>query len=461
MRPFKWKAGAGAGLLIVALAGCNVIDPIESNPNAVPTASIDQLFVGVQVNWMLQEEGQTSRIAAVWTNQMDGTDRQFATFAKYVIDEGSASGQFGDLYTGGGLINLRQAQAQAADAGRTLYLGILKFYEAYMMGMGASIFGDMPYSEAVNPAITEPALDGQRAVYDAVLLLMDGAIADLTAGGGAGPGAADFAFGGDAAAWIAVAQTAKARLQMHWAEVDGATAYNNVLTTLGASNGIRDASGNWKTTHSTEATERNLWYQFMFEQRSGYISAGANLVNLMNAASDPRLPVYFDLDINGVYSGSVAGDAVGDPGINASKLASTGYGAQDFAFPVVTAAETYFLIAEAQYNVGTPANALAALDAAVAADGDEKGVTLPVPSATLTAAALTLDDIMTAKYISQFLNRDIWNDYKRTCVQPPITYNGEEIPGRFFYDAGERESNSNVPEPNQQPARNANDPASC
>lgn len=459
MRPFKWKAGAGAGFLMVALAGCNIIDPIESDPNAVPTASADQLFVGIQVNWMLQEEGQTSRLAAIWMNQMDGTDRQFAGFAKYNFGEGDGSGQFGDLYTGGGLIDLRLAQAAAADAGSTLYLGILKFYEAYMIGMGASIFGDLPYSEAVNAEISEPALDEQRAVYDAVLVLIDGAIADLTAGGGIGPGAADFAFGGDAAAWIAVAQTAKARLQMHWAEVDGAPAYNNVLTTLGTSNGIRNASGNWKTTHSTTATEQNLWHQFMFQVRSGYISAGANLVNLMNATTDPRLPVYFDLDINDVYSGSAAGEPAGDPGINASKLALTGYGANDFEFPVVTAAETYFLIAEAEFRVGTLANALAALDAAVAADGDEKGVTLPVPSATIVT--VTLADIMTAKYISQFLNRDIWNDYKRTCVQPTATFDGQEIPGRLFYDSSERETNSNIPEPTLQPARNDNDPAAC
>ncbi len=460
MRPFKWKAGAGAGFLMVALAGCNIIDPIETNPNAIPTASVDQLFVGVQVNWMLQEEGQTSRLASIWMNQMDGTDRQFAGFAEYNFGEGDGSGQFGDLYTGGGLIDLRLAQAAAADAGRTAYLGILKFYEAYMIGMGASIFGDLPYSQAVDPEITEPALDEQRAVYDAVLALMDGAISDM-AGGGIGPGSADFAFGGDAAAWIDVAQTAKARLQMHWAEVDGATAYNNVLGTLGASNGIRDASGNWKTTHSTKATEQNLWYQFMFKDRSGYISAGATLVDLMNATTDPRLPVYFDLDINDVYSGSVVGDAAGDPGINASKLALTGYGATNFSFPVVTAAETYFLIAEAEFMTGDAAAALTALDAAVAADGDEKGVTLPVPSATLTAATITLADIMTAKYISQFLNRDAWNDYKRTCVQPTATFGGEEMPGRLFYDQGERQSNSNIPEPTLQPIRNDNDPAAC
>ena len=185
------------------------------------------------------------------------------------------------------------------------------------------------------------------------------------------------------------------------------------------------------------------------------------MVNLMNATADPRLPVYFALDVNGVYSGSVAGEAAGDPVINASVLSLTGYGASDFDFPVMTAAENQFIIAEAEFAVGTRAAALAALDAAVAFDAQAKGVTLPVPSATITAGNLTLSDIMTAKYISQFLNRDVWNDYKRTCVQPSITFNGEEMPGRLFYDQAERESNSNILAASSQPTRNANDPNPC
>ena len=460
MRPFKWKAGAGAGFLIVALAGCDIIDPIESNPNAVPNASIDQLFVGVQVNWIVSETAQESRLVAVWMNQMDGTDRQFDSFAQYVIDEGTGSGSFSNLYTGGGLIDLRLAQGQARDDGRTLYLGILEVYEAYMIGMGAAVYGDIPYSEAVNPDISEPNLDAQRAVYDAVIVLLDQAIADLTTGAGAGPASADFAFGGDAAAWIDVAQTAKARFQMHWGEVDGATAYNNVLTTLGAANGIRTSSGDWKTTQSTTTQESNLWSQFM-DDRSAYISAGATLVNLMNARADERLPIYYALDGNGVYSGSAVGNPVGDPGASASVLSLTGYGARDFQLPAVTAAETYFLIAEAEFMTGDATAALAALDMAVAMDATRNGVTLAVPSATLVAGTMTLADIMTEKYMSQFVNRDAWNDYKRTCVLPATTFNNLDIPGRLFYSASERETNSNIPEPNDQPLRNANDPAAC
>ena len=458
MKAFKRTTSAGVALAIVTLAGCDIIDPIESDPNAVPDASVDQLFVGAQVNWMLQEEGQVSRLAAVWMNQMDGTDRQFSGFAEYVFGETDGSNQFGDMYTGGGLVDLRQAQAKAEADGRIGYLGILKFHEAYLLGMGASIFGDIPYTQAVDPDIAEPALDLQGAVYADVIALIDNAITDMRSGAGAGPGGADFAFGGDYNSWIAVAYTTKARFNLHWAEMEGASRYSAALTA--AANGIQSPAGDWSTTHSSAATEQNLWAQFM-RDRSGYISAGANLVNLMNATNDPRLPLYFQLDVNGVYSGSVAGDAPGDPGINASVLSLTGYGSPAFDFPVMTAAENQFIIAEAQFNVGTAAAALAALDAAVAFDAQAKGVTLPVPSATITAATLTLADIMTAKYISQFLNRDIWNDYKRTCEQPPVTFNNEAIPGRLFYDQEERESNSNILDASQQPLRNANDPSAC
>ena len=38
---------------------------------------------------------------------------------------------------------------------------------------------------------------------------------------------------------------------------------------------------------------------------------------------------------------------------------------------------------------------------------------------------------------------------------------GKEIPARFFYDASERQTDSSIPLPTQQPTRNANDPANA
>ena len=442
------KPGLATGVILLTLivGGCDFTSPTDTNPNAVPTASVDQLFTAIQVNSYFLAEGQISRIAAIWTQQMAGTDRQFVSIDRYVITEEDANGEFSTVYTGGGLIDIRTAVAQAEDAGRRVYAGILKVHEAYMIGMTASIFGDIPYSEAVTDGIDEPVLDDQAAVYTAIQSLLDVAIADLGSAEGNDPGAADLNFGGDATSWMAVAYTLKARFHMHWAETTGATAYAAALAA--AQNGIQDVSETWKAIHSSAATENNLWFQFQ-RDRSGYISAGDFLVPLMIADADPRILMYYS-------------DPGGGPAPRASALSPTGYGSASFNFPIVSCAENAFIMAEAQFAAPNEAGAISAAQDGLTCQEDEWGVDLSAAAATIAglSGASLLAEIMDQKYIALFLNAEVYNDYKRTCL-PAITENAGGMPGRLFYGQDERQSNSNIPEPGQQPLRNDNDPAAC
>ena len=438
---------AGVILLTLFLGACDFISPTTNNPNAVPEATVDQLFTGIQVNSYFLTEGQISRILSLWMQQMAGTDRQFVSIDSYVITEEDANGEFSTVYTGGGLIDIRTAIALANDNGRRTFEGILKVHEAYMIGMTASIFGDIPYSEAANADIAEPVLDGQAAVYAAIQSLLDEAIADLGSGqaGVGGPGGADLSLGGDVAAWTAVAYTLKARFHIHWGETT-ASAY--VAALAAAQNGIQDAEGTWKSVHSNAATENNLWFQFQ-RDRSGYITAGDYLVPLMIADADPRLGMWYD-------------DSGGVPVPRAVELSLTGYGAPDFDFPIVSCAENAFIMAEAQYAAPNEAGAISAAQDGLTCQEDEWSVDLSATAtaiAGLTGASL-LAEIMDQKYIALFLNAEAYNDYKRTCL-PALTERAGGMPGRLFYGQDERQSNSNIPEPGQQPLRNDNDPAAC
>jgi hypothetical protein len=81
-------------------------------------------------------------------------------------------------------------------------------------------------------------------------------------------------------------------------------------------------------------------------------------------------------------------------------------------------------------------------------------------SIAATGPAL-LREIMTEKYITLFQNIEVWNDYKRTCLPALVPAGGKsDVPGRFLYPTGERQTNPNVP--NDPPTqRNWNDPQSC
>jgi len=448
-RPSRLLLAATLGL---ALGACEFISPIEGNPNAVASASVDQLFTGAQVNLIFFAEGQLSRLSSMWTQQMTGVDRQFEALDNYTLTESDADDDFERIYTQGGLIDIRSAIAQAEAAGRAPYAGILKIHEAYIIGMAASFWGDLPYSQAVDQNVSSPALDDQPAVYAAVQSLLDVAITDL-GGAGGGPGSVDLAFGGNTAGWIAVARTLKARFHMHMAELDNAR-YATARTE--AQSGITAAAGNWKAQHSTAATENNLWYQF-FRDRSGYIGAGDFLGPMLVADSDARLPLYFS--------------QIGTPPAYVfttdvrSLLADPGLGESNYDFPIATCSENQFIIAEVEARVGTAAAAWAAAAAALNCQEAEHG--LAATALDSQAAAITgltgtalLNAIMRQKYIAMFLNPEALNDYKRSC-QPGFTPRAGGVPRRLFYGQQERQTNTNIPDVGAQPVANDNDPNPC
>ncbi|MEZ4415904.1 MAG: SusD/RagB family nutrient-binding outer membrane lipoprotein [Gemmatimonadota bacterium] len=441
-------AGRMASLMVLAsmLPSCDFIQSTTVDPNAVPDATIDQLFAGIQVNTFYFSESQVGRLAAIWTQQMAGTDRQFATLDQYVLTEGDADGEFSSVYTGGGLVDLKRAVALAEDGGRRVYAGILKIHEAYLVGMAASVWGDIPFSQAADPGVATPALDDQSQVYASVGQMLDAAIADISSGEGTGPGGSDLNFGGDADAWLQIAYTLKARFLMHQAELGGAAMYQAALTA--ARLGIDDPNRNWRAIHSTAAPEQNLWFQFM-RDRSGYISGGDYLIPLMTANQDPRLSLYF-AQVDGAYQPRV------------SSLSETGFGARDFSFPFVTCAEARFIEAEASYRLGDEAGARGAALAGLACQESEWSVDLSGIATTLQAAGgpELFDRIMEQKYTALFLNAEVWNDYKRTC-RPGFVPRAGGVPGRLFYGLTERQTNPNIPAPAQQPQRNANDPNPC
>jgi len=476
-----------AVLLAGSLAGCtDFIGGTPDNPNLLEDAAAAQLFTSVQVNTFFFNEGQVARITAMWLNQMAGTDRQFSTIDRYVIDEVDADVEMAALYASGGLRDIRLARSKAEAAGYGRLSAILKIHEAFLFGMGASIWGDLPYSGAGNPGTPAP-LDAQEAVYASVQALLDQAIASLGAAGSAGEQAVldvrDMNFRGDAAAWRAVAHTLKARLYLHWVEAQAAGLPAAAAACGGdclsraldaARNGIASAAGDWEGIHTSTSTENNLWYQFSLD-RSGYISAGELGVSFLRERGDPRLALFYQPRADGSFEGSRPGTSEGDPGSGASQLNTRpgGYADAPADLPIVSCAENRLILAEVHFRRGSEALAvenlregvrchlaqvgLPASDAAVAA-------VLPDP---LPSGDGLLREILRQKYVALFLNMEAFNDYKRGCLadvdaaRAGTSVEGETIPGRLYYGQTERQTNPNIPPPESQPARNRNDPAPC
>jgi starch-binding outer membrane protein, SusD/RagB family len=433
----------------------------STDPNNPSAATAAQLFTAVQAGQTILQEGNLAFLTCLWMQQCQGVGGRFVSQeSEYTITNLTANAEFAGVYTGGGLIDIKTIEARADTVGDLQFKGIAEVWEALNIGTAADIWGDIPYREAADTAAT-PHFDPQLQIYDDLQARLDQAITDL-AGAGPGPGANDLIFLGDVAKWTAAAYTLKARYYLHTVEVRGNGEYQKAIDA--ATLGISDPSGDFRTAHSSATFERNIWFQFNVNSGFGEdIVAGATLVNLMNAQSDPRRAEYFGRTPNGNFGGVDVHGAVSPNG--ASPLTGTRNDA-GFRQPIVTNDENLLILAEANFVLNGAGAAQPFLDQERSNHG-------------LSSIPATLNSIMTEKYIALFQNIEVWNDYKRTCLPARTPFDsptfGGEIPGRLYYGSAEESTNPNTPTSSAQLQhggdavsgagingfRNPNDPNPC
>ncbi len=449
-----------AALLVLTACSKDFLEGPEvmEDPNRATDVSADQLFNAIQAKAFFMLEGNLSRVPNVWMQTLAGTDRQMGDIAEYVYTDNQTGDEMDDIFTDGGLVDIRELQKKCDEAGNRVYAGIAKCYEVLLIGTAASLYGDFPYSEAVSDVET-PRLDPQEEVYAALQALLDDAIADLQSGELgtilASSPQNDVNFSADADKWLGAAHTLKARLYMHWAEVDPA---NYARAMAAAENGIASNMDNWQSIHTAELNEEWGYYTFN-NQRDSYIRAGKHLVDLLTERNDPRLQLYFDPDADGNYTGAAPGERNPD----VSNLSEAEFLNPAHSQDLVSWEENQLIIAECAYQTGDEATAIAALNETrrgiEARWGFEAGV---LGDASDLSGEELLIQIMNEKYITQFLNIETYNDWKRTNLPVLVPYGGGnpemKIPRRLYYSPDERNANPNIPTTSQQPLRNANDP---
>jgi starch-binding outer membrane protein, SusD/RagB family len=500
--------------LVLGVAGCNDFlsgDGIDRDPNNITRLTRPgPLYVGIQALQSVQFEGQLARSAAEYVQQIAGNSRQQIGFDLYQMDQVTIDPHFTSVYGssiavqgGGGLLDLHKMQQFARAVNDSIYIGIGKVYEALVIGTAASIWGDIPYREAADSTNEAPAFDPQLQVYGDVLAQLDSAVLFLAATPGppnVGPPAdnselvyldraastADLA-----AVYTQVAHSLKARFHMHLAEVDPA---NYALALAEVPLGINTPANDMLWYHDQSPGGANVWWQFMGAR--GDIAPGAALIEILKrriaagVENEERLNFYFlpagpgvaPTDFFGFRPGGVT-NIVAAPGVyngsgapGSSPPLYSGFNfldptidPGDVRMPAVTYAETQLIGAEAAFQIGGAGAAQPFLDAARANRSYGSRGATPIAFAPLAPVPATLETIMEEKYVTQFLNIEAWNDYKRTCLPalapapPAPTSNvprGEPIPGRLPYGISEVNANPNTPSVSPT-GRNANDPNPC
>jgi hypothetical protein len=476
------------------------------------------IYIAVQQNQAVQHEGQIARNAAEYTQQIAGFSRQQIRFDRYGISPGDIDPYFTAVYGstinltgGGGLLDIRKMQQLGRGLGDSLYIGIGKVYEALNMQLAADVWGDIPYREAADSNNRTPKFDPQLQVYADLLAQLDSAITvylPATGPTNLGPPQdnSELIYRGRDAAGLAavyteVAHSLKARIYMHLAEVDPSN-YARALAEVGPPGinnggpGISTPDNDMLYFHDQSPQGNNIWVQFMIDR--GDIAPGAAMIEIMKRriasglADTSRIAFYFTsadggpasaTNFFGVRPGGATGLQVAAGRYNGSGAPGTGAFSQfnlinnvlDFRQPELTWIESQLIGAEAALATGNAGLATAYLTAARAnrTYGATGGAAVTFPP--LGPAPATLQNIIEEKYVALFLNPEVWNDWKRTCLPSlapapaagATTPGTSPIPGRLPYGLSETNANPNTPTTNSagQPVsptgRNPNDPNPC
>jgi len=512
--------------LLLGTAGCDTFltgDKLSNNPNLPTAASAQQLFIGIQAGQFAFEEGTVAMMMCEWVQACSaGNSRFVQQAAQYVFNETSNiaanSGDWIGAYDGGGLVDIKNVEAAVTAVNDSRWLGIAQVWEAFTVGTVSSMWGDVPYSEAVSGK-TDPVLDDRFVLLGNLQTLLSTAITNL-AGSGTGPGANDLVLGGNTTKWTKVAWTLKARYYMQTAESLGAPAYTAAIAA--ATNGVSDATGasDFASFHTQATSERNMWTQFQTSSGFGTdLEGGAALINILKARNDPRLAKYYCKATTAAWKAStkyVKNAAILDPNGNMEQVtavtldslsgatqptwpttANTStvdnhvtwinrglpYVGDDFntpppppvsqfnclparfaaeaRIPYVSYVENELILAEAYNKTGDDVNGILHLNNARA--------TVPLGALVGITGVALLDSIMIEKYAAMFQNIESINDYRRTCI-PALVHSAnsqgfQNVPGRLFYPQTERNVNSNIPDPTVQLAthgfRNRGDVHAC
>ncbi|MGF1565235.1 MAG: SusD/RagB family nutrient-binding outer membrane lipoprotein, partial [Flavobacteriales bacterium] len=166
-------------LLSVFWGGCK-LDETNVNPNVPVDVPMETLLPPAQFGFARALGGRCFRYTNIFTQHLRGTNNQELAIENYAPDELFVGYMWEDFYTGP-MVSLKILIDKAKASESPHYVGVGRVLMANALGVVTDIWGDVPYSEALDPSNVTPVYDSQAFVYEQIIDLLDQAIIDLQA----------------------------------------------------------------------------------------------------------------------------------------------------------------------------------------------------------------------------------------------------------------------------------------
>jgi hypothetical protein len=453
-----------AGLLFAAGA-CSEdqLDEIDTNPNDPLDVPVNLLLVQAETDVSFAVNGtDLAWYSSVFVEHTTGIHGQLEDADKRRgINTSIGSNSWENIYAGSlqdlELI-IRKGAAGSNEAGSNIQVGIAKILKAYTLGIATDLWGQVPYSEALQGnANRTPKYDDQQVVYTGIQTLLDEAIASLaTPQTKTEPGKFDLIYGGDPARWTKAAWSLKARYFNRLSNRDPQGSATRALEA--AAKGFAGAADDLTfRAFNSAATGQHPWFQESNDR--GHHAISATIYNLLtddpadpNDFADPRAAVFFT-EVDGQVVAAPNGIAISDQSGTIYSRASAKVVYPEAPMPLMTFDELEFIVAEAHLRLNNFGDANQAYRTAVTAALTRQGAAADVnaylaqPGVMLAANdAANLGKLMTQKYIAFWLFQSIeaYTEYRRTGF-PHLSNPIGPAPRRFPYSQTEYDTNINTP----------------
>ena len=218
--------------MVLATSCADKLDELLENPNAVnaTTASPDFLLNRIQLDYQSLWYGVSDRGARL-TRQIN----QGAALYEAAYAAGATNGTWSNAYANI-LADINFLVPLAEKSNLQRHLGIAKTIKALVLMDLVDTYGNVPYSEAIDPANFSPKVDDGATVYAAALKLLDEASAHFTAATSGGT-PNDYFYGRNYTRWNKLVNTMKLKYHLNTRLVN-ADASKNAINALIAANAL-------------------------------------------------------------------------------------------------------------------------------------------------------------------------------------------------------------------------------
>lgn len=468
-------------ITLIVITSCE-LQELNIDPNRVNDAPISVILPSAQANLVWGMNDFAAQSTSSFVQYLTGTLNVQINVTNYGPFPANFDVTWSNHFYAGAMKDLRTIIAKSTDEGALHYRGVAKIMMAMAIGQLVDLWGDVPYSQALDLAtFPHPEYEAGATLYQEMFSLLNQGIEDLNSTSSYSPTRNDLMLTPPANSeaswrtnslprWIKTANALKARYHNHLSKLDPEGSADAALAAIAAGTFLSNAE-EMKVAFGTGTNDSaGPWFSFLLGTFGlNNINVCATFVNLLRdrvapGVNDPRLPFYVSPNASNQFVGTPLGaTSIGSTSSRLGPFINTNAAPTN----IITYAEIKFIEAEARFRKNQFAEAAEALNDAIKANILRvTGAPSPAYEAIYASENETtiqvngLQKIFTEKYIAMFLQTEAWVDWRRSIptgaagtvsgipalTPPPNNETSGVFPRRFLYPQNELVANSaNVP----------------